>query len=456
MKTKPHRVRNTIGNIIVYYLIYTEFALGLVLAFLGCFTYNSDEFVPIGLLLVFHGIYRAFCRPYRFYIKSRKLSHRFITKIICILLTVFVVAASFLYYLFFVGHISNSNMDPEKLFKIIALCFGWLIPLIFFAIQTAAVRVSGAEKLPKEVVHFVVSYFGLFLLYRAFIFLLTLISSFLLFRFAISELDMISIMQYSSGAEAVINSSGGSAIMLREYFELALQESMSSALTTGFLSESGTFVGSLTAASSYLVLSDLALVSIRNEDKTLAERVKRVFWDSDTKILCAMSVTSVGASYFNVIRNIGRTGVTTSGAFGWLGSIDLVFVASIVMIVLWLLSFIVFIKDTAIFPYIMILLTMGYVEAITPTSIEIYGIDVNVVENIQGFVLKMLVRIVLFMFLSILTGNAVNMFLNTEMVEGKFAVSGNQIGGDKARETSEAFYNGSLYKLAKWFYKVTN
>lgn len=171
------------------------------------------------------------------------------------------------------------------------------------------------------------------------------VSVYLLYRLAIMVITLCASLLMVSF------SSDSSSAVAQGYFMYVLEDSLNDNIATGFLSQDSTFISGFTAASSYFVLSSMALELLqKNETPPLKTRIRRMFLDKDTIILLVMTLSCV-------IFSILPEGAGSQGAAKWI-----VFGMGIV----WLVSFFAFLKETQIVPYLLNYVTLTFLETILP------------------------------------------------------------------------------------------
>lgn len=180
---------------------------------------------------------------------------------------------------------------------------------------------------------------------------------------------------------------GGSLLMgLRSsdvqnsYFLFMMDDEQVQSLATGSLTGGGSFFSGITGAASFYVLITMAeeLLSGKTRQEP-REQLRRMFLERDTVKLMLMTLVSIAAGFLSYG---GRQTLFS-------------FLVDTVLILLWAISALLFLADTAMLPYLIIYTTLGFIERILPLP-EVTGFLV------LSYPLIMIARILLFSVVSVM------------------------------------------------------
>ena len=204
-------------------------------------------------------------------------------------------------------------------------------------------------------------------------FVKTDVSVYLIFRAAVFLLSL-------GGTLLIVPQSSG---IQNHYFLFALDDEQVQSIATGSLSGSGSFLSGITEAASFYVLITMAEELLSSKSKhTPAERFRRMFLETDTVKLMFMTLICI------------VTGFLSSGGKATL----LTTFVNTVLFVLWLISSLLFLADTAVLPYVIIFSSLGFIERILPLP-EVSGFLALV------YPLIIIARILLFSVVSVMIAN---------------------------------------------------
>lgn len=240
----------------------------------------------------------------------------------------FLMIGNFVYVLLAGSDIAGTAEEANKFTRTVAILILTAGSLCIW-IMHCNVLFLGVGGYVRSLWRFIKNIVWIYLLYRLAIFLFTLLSSLIML---------------------LINDEGD-ALLTHAYFLYILEDSLSDNLATGFLSQSGNFMSGITSASSYFVLSSLALESLlETEEVSIKERIKRMFFDKDTFRLLIMTLLCI---LVPLISNGNQEQLALRLMF-------------YVLVISWLLSVFSFLKETQVIPYLFNYLTLTFLETMVP------------------------------------------------------------------------------------------
>ena len=324
---------------------------------------GGGAFIPfaISVLLIFLGISNIVK-----YIKAKRLQRAqlpaeeqkpkgsiFLVPVYLILAGLSVSAA----YTFFRGISIERWDDGTKLFLLGIIAIALFGLLMIWAL-TARIRHIGFYNYWATYKCFFVDYVPAFMIYQV---------SFVLISFLCNSIVLLASQSF-----------GEASLIVSGFFSFVSEEDASGGVSGFALSA----ISGLTGASSYFVLSTFAQESLKAEKRlSLAERVKRMLHDSDTRKLLIMTVLCLAVGF-------------TSGSYKG----TLAYCFSTGCYILWAVSMLLFLKDTKLLWYCMNYSMMLFMEYAVPSP-EIVGFGSAALS-----VLALAVRILLFSFVAMLIG----------------------------------------------------
>lgn len=252
-------------------------------------------------------------------------------------------------------YLSNISIDSEVLnggdnfpafVGFVIQIIVWFVPVMLIWMLHNNIMVIGVKDFLRNLRGFFPTYAGAFFTYRLAVMLFTMIGTVILL--------------------AVANGFGGD-LVTQGYFYYILDGSLDSADAAGFLSGDGAFIGGLTAASSYMVLSEMALESLtENERSTFLSSLKKMFFSKDSLQLLIMTVICIVVSAIPLPEWDSEARFTSDLWSGLASEYLPIIILLAVMGLGWLVSLISFVVKTKFLPFLLNFFTLYFVEMIIP------------------------------------------------------------------------------------------